>query len=666
MKLKRSILILFLAVLLLLCGCKKGSVLPKIENGGFENGLSPWYRKAYIDDGAVAEIVSDPDRGGTAHIIASGENDVRLIQELKVTPDTGYRITCMVKTSGVEGGAGANIGVYGVAVSSAALTGTTGWQRIELVGKTAPGQTTLPLSIGIGSHGAVSSGEAWFDDVTIELSENAPTLLGKASEKETSSSSDAPTKFPTGGIMTGAILATIFACVFFVWHVRSAKQSPDGKKHNDAFIIIAILLAAFIARVILSVVFHGHKTDINCFIFWGKRLISNGPAHFYDGWCDYPPGYMLILGLMSWINDLVGGNLTVNSLLIKLPCIIADLGLAYLVYRYSVKRMNRNAAVALMALVAFTPVMAFVSSAWGQIDQALTVTLIVPILLLYKRKPILAGLIYGAGIIMKPQALMCGPLFAAAYFIYVFRSNPYVEADLNKGAAKLFKFKKDCFGLRFVETVLAVFAALALIILVSVPFKGSQDTFWLVEKYYGTATSYKYASVNAYNFWTLIGANWKSVDLPFMGLTYGKWGTIGMAVSVVLGILLYVGAVVRHKKVKGALPLAMAYMLAGIFTFGHYMHERYIFPALILLMFAYIFYNDRRLLWTYMAYAATMLVNCIAAFYYSKLFEYGLYWDKKLIFWCSLVNVAVFVWFTVITFDLVIRNKPLKGFNDEA
>ena len=499
------------------------------------------------------------------------------------------------------------------------------------------------------------------------------TLCGLAYAQN---SQAAPTKFPTGGILLWCSVFTGLLVILWAVHAREGKKPLKKKESSLWYWVLVIMLAAFAARVALSFIFYGHKTDINCFVVWGSRVAQYGPSHFYENWCDYPPGYMLVLGGMSKLYELIGGgNAQVNALLIKLPCIIADLVCAYIVYRLARKTMRESASVALCALVAFTPVMAYVSSAWGQIDQALTLALVIPILLLYKRRPVLAGIVYGLGVVIKPQALMCGPLFAAAYLVYVISGNPYVQADLKRGTARLIRAKKDTRGLRLFETVLAVVFALVVIGLIALPFRGTEEgfwsllfkgkpqDFWLIKKYYTTATSYEYASVNAYNFWALIGANWKKVDVPFAGLTYGKWGTIFMAVSVMLGIGLYVVAVNRHKQSKGAMPLTMAFMLASIFMFGHYMHERYIFPALMLLMLAYIFYNDWRILVCYVAFATTMLVNCAAAFYYSKLFEYGLYWDERLIFWCSLANMIVFCFTAYTTFDLVIRNKPMKAFN---
>ena len=661
MKLKLSILIVFLAAIIAFCGCKASSAAPNIVNPGFDDGTGGWEFKAYYDDGSKAEPV-EIDGRSAAHIIAANDNDVRLMQDIDVAPGSVYRITCFVKTSGVEGGAGANIGVYGVPVTSEQAFGDSDWQRIELLGKTASGQKKLTLTVGVGGHGALSKGEAWFDEVDIEMVSDdteGAVLIGSQTASKPTDDDPAPSKFPTGQILFAWVVASAIFGAIWLWHYTSARKPFKASDKKEAAAVIIILFAALAVRIALSLIFYGHKTDINCFTHWGRRVIEVGPAHFYDNWCDYPPGYMLILGFMSWIDKLIGANSAdLTALLVKVPCIIADLACAYITYRIAQKTMSRTPAIALLALVAFTPVMAYVSSAWGQIDQALTLALIIPILLLYNDKPVLAGIVYGIGIVMKPQALMCGPLFAAAYALYTFRGSaydtPFSKSSPDSGA-KLVK--------RLIKTVIAVIVAFAVIILISAPFRGEQGTFWLVEKYYGTATSYDYATVNAYNFWALIGANWKKVDTPFAGLTYGKWGTIFMAVSVIAGIALYLYSVLKHKSSKGALPLTMAFMLAGIFTFGHYMHERYIFPALMLLMLAYLFYNDRRVLIVYVLYATTMLLNCIAAFYYSKLFAYGLYWDERLIFWCSLVNVVLFAYFAMITLDLVFRNKPKKGFN---
>ncbi len=686
-----SALLALLLAALAVCGCARTTAV--IENGDFEqdsaSGVpSSWSANLYYEDCASVGIASDAAYGSVARITASEPNDARLCQTVKVSPNTAYTLSCMVRTSGVEGGAGANVGVYGVPVSSEGVYGDSDWQRVELTGRTAEGQTELVVSVGIGSHGALASGEAWFDGVSIAPANDVEGIVSFGSASPDAINTEKTTGgglFPTANILKGAAAATAVMLVIWLLHLSFAKKPykafEKGKGKTAA--VISILLLALAVRVALSLIFYGHKTDINCFVLWGKRIAEHGAAEFYgklvtengvtsfaENWCDYPPGYMLVLGLMYKIGSLFNASADGYALCIKLPCIIADLACAYLVYAYAKRRMRFGAALTLMSLVAFCPVIAYVSSAWGQIDQVLALLLLLPILLLYERKPIWAGLVYGAAIIIKPQALMAGPLFAAAYLIYVFKGSPYKKLTLKKGRARLLMFRSDTVGLRLAETALAVLAAVAVIFIVSAPFRGDQPWYWLINKYYGTATSYDYATVNAYNFWALIGANWAKTSTPFMGLTYGKWGTVFMAVSVVLSISAYVFAALKHKSCKGALPLTMAFMFAGIFTFGHYMHERYIFPALLLLVFAYIFYNDRRILWSYMLYSATILVNCLAAFYYSYMFDVykvtgdgGAIFDYDLIKVCSAASIVAFLLLTYVTFDLVIRNKPLRGYN---
>lgn len=652
MKLKKCALIFIIAALFVLTGCA-GKKLPTIKNASFENGVSDWTPSCYTRDGASASL-----DGGAAFISAAFDNDVRLIQQLNVSPNTGYSISCDVKTEGVSGGAGANIGVYGVAVTSDPVYGDTDWHRITLTGRTAEGQNTLDISIGIGSHGALASGRAWFDNVKIELNDKATTVLGTASTQ----TGDTPTSFPTEKILLAWCIASAVLLGLVMLFRISANKPLRKDKSGGAVWVILILFAALVVRIVLSLIFYGHKTDIGCFTAWGNRVIAVGPSHFYEQWCDYPPGYLYVLGAMSWINKLFGGGSSVHALFIKLPCILADLGGAYIIYRLAKKCMSRNSAILLMAVFAFTPVVAYVSSAWGQIDQVLTLLIAAAVLLLYVRMPITAGLMLGLAVAVKPQALMVGPLFAAACLVYVIKGSPDKDAK-PKGLNALFSKVRRPSVIRLIEVVIGTFGAFLLIFLLSLPFRGDQELFWVVGKYHDTATSYNYASVNAYNFWAMIGANWKSTETAFLGLTYGKWGTIAIAFFVLTGIALYLFAAFKHDNPKGALPLALAYTLAGIFTFGHYMHERYVFPVLMLLLLAYLFYNERFMLWTYFAYTVTMLLNCICAFYYSALHQYGLYWDTRLVLGCSIANVVIFAAVFVLTVVIMLGNKPKRGYN---
>ena len=70
------------------------------------------------------------------------------------------------------------------------------------------------------------------------------------------------------------------------------------------------------------------------------------------------------------------------------------------------------------------------------------------------------------------------------------------------------------------RTVLAVLAALAVLLVLSLPFRGTQDFWWLIGKYFATVTSYDYASIEAFNFPSLLGLNWKPTDTEVLGVSY--------------------------------------------------------------------------------------------------------------------------------------------------
>ena len=344
---------------------------------------------------------------------------------------------------------------------------------------------------------------------------------------------------------------------------------------------------------------------------------------------DYPPGYMYVLWMVGAIAKLlnISYGSTAHALLIKMPAILADLGAAYMVYRLASKRYSFNVSLALMAFVAFNPAMAFISGGWGQVDQILTLLLLAAVFLFEEDRLELAGLVYGIAIITKPQALMAGPLFAAAYFSKVY-----------SGGRK--------YALRI---LISVIAAVAGIFALSLPFKGSQEPLWFMEKLMGTATSYPYASVEAFNFMALLGGNWASVSGKVLGLTYGTWGTLFIALSCGGSIWLYA----RSKKQSGSLALSLALMLAAIFAFGQYMHERYVFPVLMLVIVAFLYYGDRRLMVSYVMFTCGLLLNALAAFVITDHVDWRTGGYEFITFVGSLLTVVSVVYLAVVCADIL-------------
>ncbi len=656
---RRGLVIVLAAMLLLIFAVTASAQSDNlIYNGDFEqmptlsNGLPKGWSFLEWEQGASsAELFSDSAYGNGIHISNALANDARITQTVQVKPNTCYQLSCDIKADGITGQAGAGISVENTFATSQYIYQQDEWTHVVLTGCTAENQHEVTVALRIGGYGALASGEAWFDNMTmIEQEKILPGAVSFADlddsyyhQQGSITETDTASKTPTG--FWWILIVTIAFAVLFVYFYRKKTflgapvQSLDGKKEPGVRSeIVTILVAALVIRAILSLIFVGHSTDISCFRAWSNAMVEGGPANFYTSgmFADYPPGYMYILWFLGAIRSLFGLSSAgpVFIFMLKLPATVADLVSAYIIYRMARRfDLSNSKALALMALMAFNPAAMFISGAWGQVDSLLTLCIFAAIWSFMKQRRILAGVFYGIAVLLKPQALMFGPLFAVVLIMDIF----------GRGWKR-----------RLLEVLASLVAMFAVIFVLALPFKGSQPWDWLLGKYFSTATSYPYASVEAFNLPALFGGNWTNVNkVPFL-LSYGTWGTIFIVLSVVAAIGFYIK---ERKKNPGALLLASAFLIIAVFTLGQYMHERYLFPALFLLLAAAFYYRDKRLYVCFGWFSLTLLFNTLCAFIIvDDQSARGLMYDLMTRF-CSLAQVIGFVYLVKVCFDLMTGRK---------
>src|SRR5918999_3984482 len=118
-------------------------------------------------------------------------------------------------------------------------------------------------------------------------------------------------------------------------------RSPRGSAAIPA--LVTLLLAGLALRLTIAYVLFpesGFATDISSFVSWALTLADVGPGGFYDsaGFADYPPGYLYVLWMVGLaanaLGPLAGGDTGgVATVLIKLPPMVADVVLAFVLYR---------------------------------------------------------------------------------------------------------------------------------------------------------------------------------------------------------------------------------------------------------------------------------------------------------------------------------------------
>ena len=355
----------------------------------------------------------------------------------------------------------------------------------------------------------------------------------------------------------------------------------QGRKPSGAMLGL-LFFTALLLRLIAAGLSHGFDNDTACFAAWADRIFQVGPRHFYSDtvFTDYPPGYMYVLYAVGGIRALfhIEYYSVAHLILLKLPSILSDLVCGFLVYRESKSRFNDSKPLLFCLLYLFNPVIILNSSVWGQVDSLYTLLVILICLSLVHGKTIPAYFVFCIGIVIKPQMLLFAPVLFLGVLDLVFLNDFSVQKLLrNLGYGML---------------------SAAMTVLLILPF-GFQNVW---NQYFSTVSSYPYAAVNAYNLWGMLGLNWISQDTPFLGIPYRFWG----AAAIILAFLIILAYSIRRRDDREKYPLLGALFLTTVFTCSVRMHERYLYPALLLLLFACIYLPSKRL---YLCYSGFSLLH---------------------------------------------------------
>lgn len=360
----------------------------------------------------------------------------------------------------------------------------------------------------------------------------------------------------------------------------------------SAFFVVVLLLA-FVLRAKIAVMYKGYDVDMNCFLSWADMVFENGVGGFYslDAFTDYPPGYMYILYVIGAIRAVFGieQGSDLSILLTKMPAILCDMATGFLIFTIAKKKMKPAGAAIVAGIFLITPAIVMDSTIWGQVDSVFTLFVVLMCYLVTERKLIPAYFVFAVGILIKPQTLIFTP-------VLIFGIIDQVFLDLlpkDKEAFKKAFFKNLGFGL----------LAIGMIGLLMVPF-GFGDA---LKQYTETLGSYPYASVNAFNFWTVIGRNWSGQSDIFLFLPCQVWGMLSIFATVAAAVFINFKCRDRQSKYY----FLGAFIVTGMFVLSVRMHERYIYPAMALVLLCYALRPMKKFFTAYLWLALGSLYNMI-------------------------------------------------------
>ncbi len=409
-----------------------------------------------------------------------------------------------------------------------------------------------------------------------------------------------------------AIFAALFfgAFVFIAYRFRT-REWKLGER-NRRLMLWTVLGVGFFLRMAVAPWISGHM-DLMLFRNWATTAADSLSGFYTNGSSDYPPFYIYILYVIGKIGSTAAFS-PYMSVLLRLPNILADIVTAYMLYRLASKRIGYGMSLGLAIFYVFNPAVFINSTFWGQVDSFFTMLIVGMIVLLVENRIGWSAVLFAIAVLMKPQGIIYGPVL----FFELLRQR------------------------KIQPWLLAIGGAVVTTILVILPFSWGQKPLWLLDLYKGTVGEYPYASVNAYNFFALIGGNYTQDTTTLFLFSYHTWGMIGIVLVTLFIWWMYV----RSRKPQFAAAAALV-QIAGVFTFASSMHERYLFPAAALAVLAYLYLRDRRFLWLAGGFSLTIFLNTFDIFYSSNSR------DHHGIILCvtSLLNVLLFGYLVKVVWD---------------
>ncbi len=633
-----------LAVLTLLWPATMGHAASNLlKNAGFEQVTSgapdEWSYAAWLQEEHVTTYAitnKEAHTGSYSAVIHNVEaNHSRWTQTIRVKPNSVYKISGYIKAEQIGAGAiGAHFFVDGIAAAYPEVGDTGGkWDYIQFYGRTGDDQDRITFGASLGGYGSINTGMAYFDDVSVEKLQKAPAGAEVFSLSSAGLSDSSEEEAAAGGSILPLLLFAILFSVFFALiynKLLRGRSLLESKQQLGQLLLAAVFMIALAIRVGIAVANPGYVNDIALFMAWAEHASTNGISGFYNSgmFVDYPPGYIYVLYLLGLMKNLFALDASSGAalLLFKMPAIAADLAAAYLVYRLSIKKAGCSVSLGLALLYLYNPAVIADSAAWGQVDSVFALVLVLAIYSLTDNKIERASIWYAISALIKPQAFIFMPVLLL-WFVY-------------RRAWK--------------QIPVSAFYGLTTFILLALPF------FWghgglgaLVELYQSTLSSYPYATLNAFNLYALSDANWKPIADTWLFFSFKTWGNLFILAAVALT------AYLALKKPNGSesnrsFYLAMV-LIAIVFIGVTKMHERYLFPILLLAIMSFIQSLDRRMLFVYLGFSITSFINIAYVLDFSRVTTNIPF--NGIVLLCSVANTGLLLYLVYIGYDIYIRGK---------
>ncbi|MBN1313554.1 MAG: hypothetical protein JXB30_19265 [Anaerolineae bacterium] len=342
-----------------------------------------------------------------------------------------------------------------------------------------------------------------------------------------------------------------------------------------------VALAGLTLRLIIAP-WGGHPGDLASLANWAAELDAHGLSAVYmTSDANYPPLALAILAISRWGYGAMGGGDLAGPLwwmMLKLPPILADMGIALLIGRLAQRCREPFWPMASMAL---NPALIYLSAWWGQYESLYMLGALASLVAAIEHRSWWAGIALALGMMVKLQAVAIAPLVILLVLASPQRIVPLLQ-----------------FGL-----------GLALQLVLSLgPFVWLGQGELVARRLVAVIAGPNWLTINALNVWYLATGSagnwaynapvaWPDTTPVAAGIPARMIGTVMLAVWVI-GVLALAWRALSQASSSSFLSeggddkksqrdeiacLAGALLYLGMFLWPTQAHERYAFGAVVLL-----------------------------------------------------------------------------------
>lgn len=365
-----------------------------------------------------------------------------------------------------------------------------------------------------------------------------------------------------------------------------------------------LLLVALVLRLVFAFFPEQIHTDLRNSIDWGTRFWEYGPKYYYQAnvwsfdWPNQPPGTVILYAAIRKVYEAVFAffwfiNIKVPAFpsnlmfyfekhlinyVAKLPSIISDFGIAFLIFKFVKEQFDEKKAQIAALFFLFNPVIWYNSVIWGQYDSVNNFLVLLSFYLLMRKKLASAGIAFLISIYVKMSLLIFTPIF----FIVAIRQ----------------KYKHS-------EYIKAISFNILVFLLIFIPFSDKNVFVWVYELYSARVSveQLQLITANSFNLWVAVaGIHRLSHDILLGPLSYKLWGIILFTLGYIPAVII----VIKSQTVKSVL-WSLSIIAISSFMLLTNMHERYLYPFFV--VFAVIAFSNRKMVIYYVLFSMINIFN---------------------------------------------------------